>query len=73
VINVSFLLLPRAIPGVVGGGEGGLVTVLEGLAYLRLPCARVLSVAGFFALASLFPLGFMVYSEVKSMPDIPRI
>jgi len=48
------------------------VTVLEGLAYSRFPCTQVLSVAGLCDIPRLFPLGNGVYSERKSLPDIPR-
>jgi len=47
------------------------VSVPEGLAYSHIPCAHVLSVAGFLAFIALFPLGKVVYSEWKSLPDIP--
>jgi len=42
-----------------------LATVPEGLSNNNIPCAGVLSVAGFSALWSLFPLGRRVYSEVN--------
>ena len=48
------------------------MTVLEGLGYSMLPCAKVLSVAGFFDILLLFPLGRGVYSGGNSIPDIPR-
>ena len=48
------------------------MTVLEGYGYSRLPCAQVLSVAGFFDILSLFTLGGGVYSEKKDLPDYPR-
>ena len=49
-------------PGVTAGCEragpsleGGFTHFLEGLGDSRIPCARTLSVAGFFAILSLFP------------------
>jgi len=56
-------------PGCWEEGRGGLLTVLEGLTDYEIPCADVLSVAGFFTFPFLLLLGFGVYSEVKSMPD----
>ena len=51
--------------------EGGLLTVLEGLAYSCFPCAGVLSVAGLLAFPLPFPLGFGLFPEQKDMPDMP--
>ena len=58
------MLPPGAIPGVVDHPEGGLTTVLEGLRDLNIPCAKVLSVAGFSSLLGGFPLGDWVIPEV---------
>jgi len=54
---------------VLGGCEGGLLTVLEGLGYSCVPCAQVLSVAGLCDIPSLFPLGRGVILEVIYLPD----
>ena len=45
------------------------MTTIEGLGYSGIPCAHVLSVAGFSVILLLFPLGRRVYSERNSLPD----
>jgi len=45
--------------------SGGLTSVPEGLGYFCRPCARVLSVAGFFALIAPFPPGEWFIPEVR--------
>ena len=45
----------------------------ETLAYSVLPCATVLSVAGFFTFPALFPLGAGLFSAGFLMPDYPRV
>ena len=49
--------LPGAIPGGVGRYEGGLMTGFTTSSHSVIPCARVLSVAGFSAFPPWFPLG----------------
>ena len=52
--------------------EGGLTSLVEGLASFRIPCAEVLSVAGFFASSGPFPGSGRVYSEGKKEGFPPR-
>ena len=43
-------------------------SLLEGLRHSAFPCARVLSVAGFFTILTRFPLGWWFIPEVKEAP-----
>jgi len=55
--------------------EGGLVSLLKGLGLSCSPCAKVLSVAGFFAINAPFPGpgGFiLVGKEALFLPTGPR-
>jgi len=48
--------------------EGGFASLLEGLEDLHIPCARVLSVAGFLVTMGPFLLGRREYSEGERPP-----
>jgi len=50
---------------------GGVRAVPEGLEDSAFPCAKVLSVAGFFAKRLLFPLGGGLFPEEKEPPFLP--